>query len=213
MLYRRGIIAAVALCCAIIGAQGVARTAAAAQPAKAFLEDLAVTAMNQLADAEIAQAEREANFRSLFRQNFDLEAIGRFVLARYWRAASENQRVSFLATFEDVLVQRFLPLFRQAAGPDLNFVREATDNSQPDLVIVKSVISAIGEEPIRVDWRLAHNGEAYKILDIVAEGVSLAITYRQEYASVVSQAGGNVDALTEQLRAKVEAGAFAPASQ
>ncbi len=101
------------------------------------------------------------------------------------------------------------PLLEEA-GPDLSFVREATDSTMPDLVIVKSVIRAVGNEPIRVDWRLTQAGAGYKILDVVAEGVSLAITYRQEYASVVSQAGGNIDVLTEQLKSKVEDGAFAP---
>ena len=201
---------AAAACCAAPWVFAAAQVARAAEPAKAFLQDLSVTAIDQLGDGELDEAQREANFRTLFRQNFDLQAIGRFVLARYWRSASQEQRDRFIATFEDVLVQRFLPLFRQAAGPDLNFVREATDSSMPDLVIVKSVIKAVGEEPIRVDWRLSQIGGDYKILDIVAEGVSLAITYRQEYASVVSQAGGNVDALTDQLKTKVAAGAFAP---
>ncbi len=189
---------------------GAAGPVAAAEPAKAFLQDLADTAMVQLADGELDDAQRDANFRKLFRQNFDIKAIGRFVLARYWRGATESQRDDFLQTFEDVLVQRFLPLFREAAGPDLSFVREATDSTMPDLVIVKSVIRAVGNEPIRVDWRLTQAGAGYKILDVVAEGVSLAITYRQEYASVVSQAGGNIDVLTEQLKSKVEDGAFAP---
>ena len=81
---------------------------------------------------------------------------------------------------------------------------------RPDLVIVNSVIRPSGEdEPIKVDWRLTGEGEAFKILDIVAEGVSLAITYRQEYASVLSKEGGNVDALTARLREMVASGALA----
>lgn len=188
----------------------IGQPASAADAAADFLRALADESLNQLSDDEVSEEVRESRFRSLFRANFDVPGIGRFVVARYWRGASEEQRANFLAAFEDVLVQRFLPLFRDKVGPELDFGREVRDTARPKLVIVTSVIRTPGDEPFKVDWRLTEKDDQFRILDVVGEGVSLAITYRQEYASVLSKAGGNVDALTDRLREMVDSGAFAP---
>jgi len=211
MAARRGILFSLALCLlAATAAVASPPAARAVEPAKNFLVSLSETAMAQLSDAEAGEQQREERFRTLFRANFDIDAIGQFVVARYWRGASEEQRRRFIETFEDVLVQRFLPMFEEASGPSLEFGRESRDESIADLVIVNSVIRQDSGQTIRVDWRLSNRAGEYRILDIVAEGVSLAITYRQEYASVLARAGGNVDALTDLLEKLVAQGAFKP---
>jgi phospholipid transport system substrate-binding protein len=61
-----------------------------------------------------------------------------------------------------------------------------------------------------VSWRVRENNGDFKILDIVGEGVSMAITLRSEYSTVLKNNGGQLPPLTEALREKVARGAFAP---
>src|SRR3546814_4265284 len=56
-----------------------------------FLADLQEKAASRLADASVSTEEKEHHFRQLFNENFDVPAIGRFVIGRYWRAASRSE--------------------------------------------------------------------------------------------------------------------------
>ena len=57
-----------------------------------------------------------------------------------------------------------------------------------------------GGAPARVDWRVRGAPGAYKIIDVVVEGISMVVTQRSEFASVIRRGGGRLDSLTTQLR-------------
>ncbi len=79
--------------------------------AAAFLASLTNQAIEKLTDASLPVMERERSFRDLFRANFDIPAIGRFVLGRYWRKARPEVRKDFLSAFEEITVQAFTSRF------------------------------------------------------------------------------------------------------
>lgn len=189
-----------------------ATTAAAldTQQAADFLEDLQEKAASQLGDNSVSEAEKEQRFRELFNENFDVPAIGRFVIARYWRTASEADQAAFLEVFEDAMVQRFLPLLAENSSERFQIGSVALDGNSDNMAMVDSRIDRAQGEPYRVAWRVREKDGQFKILDIVAEGVSMAITLRSEYGSVLKNNGGQLPPLTEALREKVERGAFTP---
>jgi len=178
--------------------------------AATFLDTLQEKAAAQLGDTSVSEQEKEQRFRKLFNENFDVPAIGRFVVGRYWRAASETERDEFLAVFEDAMVQRFLPLLAENSSERFQVGTVTADSRNEDMALVDSVITRSQGEPYKVAWRVRESDGSFKILDIVAEGVSMAITYRSEYASVLKNNGGALPPLTEALREKVASGAFAP---
>lgn len=173
-----------------------------------FLVALGEKAVGQLSDESLDQSERERWFRDLFNESFDVPAISRFVLGANWRRASEQEKADFLDVFEDVIVQRFLPLFSDYSVETFKIDRVRRDANNANHVFVNSTIFRESGEPVSVEWRVREDEAGYQILDIVAEGVSMAITLRQEYGSVVRQSG--VGGLVRQLRRKVESGAFKP---
>lgn len=177
--------------------------AQAQSDAGTFLRNLAERAVDELTEAGIDEEEKERRFRRLMVEGFDIPAIGRFVLGRYWRRASEVEHAAFLAAFEDIIVYRFLPLFSDYSGETLHVgaIRPFSDN--PDLFSVTSEVMRSEGEPVQVEWRIRRAGEDYKILDIVAEGVSYAVTLRAEYGAVLKQHRGSVSALTDVLREKL----------
>ncbi len=111
----------------VVALLGVALLAAApggsrandADAAAAFLTSLTNQAIEKLTDASLPVLEREQSFRSLFRANFDIPAIGRLVLGRYWRKARPEVRKDFLAAFEEIMVQGFT--YRFAGYADTTF--------------------------------------------------------------------------------------------
>ncbi len=70
---------------------------------------------------------------------------------------------------------------------------------------VNSRISPTEDEVYPVGWLVEHKNGQFRVLDIVAEGVSMAITLRSEYASVIKRSGGRVEGLVAQLQEHIEA--------
>ncbi len=186
--------------------------ARAANPPDAgtFLTNLNDRAIEQLTAPAIGQEEREDRFRTLLNEGFNIPVLGRFVLGRYWRGADDKERKAFLAVFEDVIVQRFLQIFADYSGERLDIGHMRPDPRNPALAPVSSWLLRPQGEPVKVEWRIRHEGGRYQIADVVVEGVSIAITLRSEYISFIRRHGGDVGALIESLRQKVAAGAFTP---
>ena len=196
-----GAILAVMLLAAPLGGQARAQ---AVQDASRFLVDLTDRAVDRLTEPGLSDDEQERRFRNLIGEGFDIPAIGRFVLGRYWRRASEAERAAFLATFEDLIVRRFLPLFAENSGNKISVGVTRPFRSDPNFVSVSSKLLRDEGEPIHIDWRVRRGDDGYRIVDIVAEGISIAVTLRSEYTSVLKRNGGDIHALVRKLRAMIE---------
>jgi phospholipid transport system substrate-binding protein len=168
--------------------------------AGAFLNELSREAAIKLGGEGLTKAQKEENFRQLFHVAFDVPAISRFVLGKYWRSASEAEKQDFTAAFEELQMQHFLPQFAQYDQDAVKVESVQAVSGKPDMYTVSSRIAYGEGEPAAVVWRILDTGESYKILDVVAEGVSMAISLRNEYSEIAKAEG--VDGLIKQLRDK-----------
>ena len=84
--------------------------------ANALLESLADQAIKSLTDADTPRPERIRRFRNMFRENFAVRSIGKFVLGRNWRRASHEEREEYLGLFEDLIVVTYVDRFSRLAG-------------------------------------------------------------------------------------------------
>jgi phospholipid transport system substrate-binding protein len=187
--------------------------AADAEGAAGFIETLGETAIQRLGNQAVTESERRQAFRRLLQDGFAMEAISRFVLGRYWRVASADEKQRFQDTFERVLAQRFLPLFADYQSDDFLIEGAGQDPAQPSLYAVHTRVAqpnAPKGEKVRVTWRVRPSDGDYQIVDVKAEGVSMAITLRSEYNSAIKRAGGNVSRLIDQLEDNLAEGAYAP---
>ncbi|WP_169816594.1 MlaC/ttg2D family ABC transporter substrate-binding protein [Rhodovibrio salinarum] len=180
-----------------------------------FIESLGQQAINELSDDGVPASERKQAFLDLLERGFALDAISRFVLGRYWRVASEQQQDKFQDVFKRIMAQRFLPLFRGYERDDFVVSGVGPDPTQPSLYAVRTMISrpnqTNGEGPkAEVIWRVRPRDGDYEIVDVKAEGVSMAITLRSEYNAAIQQAGGNVGDLIAKLETNLAKGAYAP---
>jgi phospholipid transport system substrate-binding protein len=165
----------------------------------AFVEELGRDAMKELADRAIPPSEREARFRRLLVDRFDMPAISKFVLGRYWRSANETQRAEFQGLFVDFIVGSYAARFSDYLGEGVKVTGSGADDG--GTILVHSMIDLPSAEDIRVDWRLRGADDAFVIVDLIVEGVSLEVTQRSQFASVIQSRGG-IDGLMEALRTK-----------
>lgn len=203
MLTRRTLLsAAAALGLTFLGWTAQAR-AESSSDAAVFVTRLADDAIATMAATGIGEAERMERFRTLFISAFDLPEIGRFVLGRHWRAATPEQQQEFLTLFEEISVLTWGKRFRDYNGETLEIANVAKDGDRG--MFVDSRINRPNAPPIPVTWRLRQPNGGYKIVDIVVEGVSMAITHRSDYSSVMQSSGGQIDGLLAVMRKKIVA--------
>ena len=164
-----------------------ARAQGAKGDALAFVSSFAQNGITDILEAPIPNTEKQQRFRVFFKEYFDLPGIGRFVLARYWKAASPEEQQKFTALFEDVVVYTWSRRFSEYNGQTLIVTSQQVDGA--DGTLVKSTINGNNNSHFGVEWRLRLRPEGFRVLDIIVEGVSMAITYRQDYATVISQTG------------------------
>jgi phospholipid transport system substrate-binding protein len=170
----------------------------AADDAVGFISDLGRRTVQILA-AKAPENEREAKIRAIFEEGFDIPTISRFVLGGCWRTASEAQRQDFVALFEAYVIHAYAVRFNDYGGEQLKVTAARAED--PDSSIVQSIITRpSGAPPIKVDWRVNKTPKGLKLTDVVVEGVSMAVTQRQEFASVIQRNGGQIDALLKLLR-------------
>lgn len=194
-------------------ALGLALVAALIEPVRAapeagqFLSNLSARAIAQMTVPGLSDTEKKQRFGALVDEGFDIPAIGKFVLGRYWRDTSPAERNEFLATFKDMMVSRFLPVFDDYSGERLKVGKERPFAEGTNIVSVNSELARPKGEPVKVDWRLLLQPDGgYKIVDIIAEGVSIAVTLRSEYTAALKNNNGNVTELTRILREKIAGG-------
>lgn len=190
---------------ALILAIALALTGAHAAPAgpTALIEDLVKQALQAVTDKQATEQIREEKFRTLLEADFDIPRIARFVLGRYWNAASEPERQEFDKLFEQWVVRTYGMRFKEYSGEQVK-VTGARPESGDSTIVSSQIIRPNGAPPAKVDWRVRKDEDgSYKIVDVNVEGVSMALTQRDEIASVVDRNGGSVSGLNKVLEEKL----------
>lgn len=138
-------------------------------------------------------------FRSLLRDSFDLETIGRFALGKYWRVATAPQRTEYQHLFEKMIVDVYTARFSNYNGQKL-VVGKAKPVGDNDAMVASQIVPSDGSEKVNVDWRVRKTGGAFKVVDVVVEGVSMGVTQRSDFGSVIDRGGGDVSVLINHLK-------------
>ena len=173
---------------------------AADDPGK-YVIDTTESALETLTNKNITESQKIENFGKLFDQNFDVPSISRFVLGKYWKTASTDQKKKFIKAFRDYIVKTYSTRFVDYSGEKLVLLSSENDKN-PKLFIVHTALNRPDSTPILIDWRVGLKKDRFVILDIVIEGISLAVTQRSEFVSVIDQNDGSIDKLISMLKEK-----------
>jgi len=165
-----------------------------------FIKTLAVQAINILQSSGSKIEAREAQFRELLSAGFDMPFIARFVLGKHWRKSTPQQRADYQALFTEFILQSYSRRMGGFSGETFT-VSGARAAGKKD-VLVRTQIARPGDLPIKADWRVRPEDGRYRIIDIMVEGISMAVTQRSEFNAVVRQRG--MQGLLQILRARTE---------
>ena len=168
--------------------------------AASFIQTLGNRAIQTLQQDDLSMAQREQVFRRLLTEGFALDLIGRFAMGRHWRTATPAQRSDYATLFSVYILKSYSKRLGGYAGETMA-VTGTRDAGKRD-ILVQTKISRPSGPPLEAGWRVRDIKGSLKIVDILVEGISMALTQRQEFAAVISQRG--VNGLIVALRARAD---------
>jgi len=178
---------------------------AAQSDPKAFVDGLVQQALTMLNNPQMSDADRQQHFSTLLQTGFDIPRIARFVLGRYWLSANDQDRHEFSQLFAQWVVQTYAARFKDYSGETLK-VTAARTESPTSYIVTSELIQPNGKPPTTIYWHVNKVGDDLKIVDVEVEGVSMALTEREEIASAIQRDGGTVAGLNQQLKQRLANG-------
>jgi phospholipid transport system substrate-binding protein len=176
------------------------RAAPSADDARSLVEEVSAKVLAILSDQGLGDRQKLDALVELLEQPIDLDLVARLILARHWRAADDAQRRQYLDLFREYALANLASKLHIYRG--LSFeVTGAKVVSDKDALVTSRILSD-GEPPLQVDWRLRkldHGGLV--TIDLIVEGVSLIVTLRSEFASVIERQG--IEGLLVELRQRI----------
>ncbi|HEX2940383.1 MAG TPA: ABC transporter substrate-binding protein [Rhodopila sp.] len=169
------------------------------QKAAAFVKstgDQLVAIVNGPGSAE----QKRAAMTRVINSAVDVDGVGRFCLGRYWRQATPQQQKEYLRLFHEVLVTNITAKLGEYQGVSFQMDRS---HMQDENAVVSTTVNRPNNPPTAVDWVIANPNSSPKIIDVVAEGTSLRLTQRSDYASYLVHNNNNVEALITAMKNQI----------
>lgn len=189
---------------AAVGLSVLARPARAAVDlarATAFIEAAGNALVAAINDPRLDLPARRERVAAVLRRTIDIEGTGRFILGRHVRQASPAELAEYLRLFDDIIVRNLSARFGEYRGVRFSLGRSQQRTEEDALVT--TIIERPNTAPFALDWRVAEIGGQPKVVDVIAEGTSLRLTTRSEYAAVIQRGGGRVAVLLEAMRNQI----------
>ena len=169
------------------------------EQSKFFVENLGKQVVEQVSNINLSENERTVNFRNLYLSSFDNYYISRFVLGRYWKRLDSNMRKQFIESFNDYIVATYAPKFKGWEGT-FKAVESLFENNYYN---VKMDILNKDGPTLKMMWKIYINkNEEFKILDVNIDGVSMLVTQRAEFLSVIKNHPNGVKGLIDAMDKK-----------
>jgi phospholipid transport system substrate-binding protein len=177
-----------------------ARAGNEGQRAEAFIDTLSAQAIALVSDKDMPPEVKREGFAKLLSNGFDMRWIGQFVLGRNWNLATPEQRTEYLELFEKIIVFTYSKRFNDYSGQQIKVVGHQLGKRKYVFVNSQIYDPKRSGSSINVTWRLLPKDDSFKIVDVVIEGVSMGISQRNEYNSVIQRNGGKIAALIDAMR-------------
>ena len=169
------------------------------EQSKFFVENLGKQVVEKVSNVNLSENERYVNFRDLYLNSFDNYYISRFVLGRYWKRLDSDMRKQFVKSFNNYIVATYAPKFKGWQGT-FKAVDSLIENNYYNVKM--NVLNKDGPT-LRLMWKIyLDKNKNFKILDVNIDGVSMLVTQRAEFMSVIKNNPKGVIGLIEAMDAK-----------
>ena len=167
-----------------------------------FIKTLAADAIEVLRSKDATLAERQIKFHALLKERFAVRTIGRFVLGRYWRRTTPEQRGEYFELFADWIAKTYAVRFGGYTDERFDVTGTRINPGDGDVFVGTRIAKPESSVAYKANWRVRRINGNYKIIDVEVEGISMAMTQRAEFNSVTRREG--IDGLLNILRQRID---------
>ncbi len=148
---------------------------------------------------EISKKEKMIELQELAKDTVDIKGIGLYTLGKYRKEISDEQKKKYAKLFENYFLKSFSSRLSEYSNPKINVISKEKKNDK--YTIVSSILIATKDRPeVKIEWRIyTKNPEKPLIRDLIIEGLSLARTQKEEFASIIKSNDNNIEALFDSL--------------
>ena len=161
---------------------------------KQFIQEVVDEAKQVLVDTNSKEYKTE-KLSELALKTVDIKGVAYYSLGNYRKELNEEQMKEYLVLFEKYFLKSFTSRLTDYSDPKIDVL--STDVLNPKYTIVKSILLATDKKPaVNIEWRVyTKNPDKPLIRDLIIEGLSLARTQKEEFASVIETNNGDVTKL------------------
>ena len=158
-----------------------------------------VNRASKLLAEDISKEEKIEKLKIIARDTVDIEGIGLYTLGSARKNLNDTDKKKYSDLFEKYFLKSFSSRLAEYTNPEIDVIGKEMLNK--NYTIVNSILKATNERPeIKIDWRIyTKDPEKPLIRDLIIEGLSLARTQKEEFASVLSSNDGDINALFKTL--------------
>ena len=166
---------------------------------KEFVKELVIDATTKLADKNIAEAQKKKMIEKIALENVDIQALSLYTLGELRKSANKDDIINYQASFEKYFLKSLTSRLTDYSSSKFEILSE--DKKSENYTIVSSkVVPADGSPEIMIDWRVyTKNPDKPLIRDLIVEGLSLARTQKEEFASILNSNNNDIKILIDKL--------------
>jgi len=158
-----------------------------------------VNRASEILSKDISKEEKINQLKVIAKETVDIKGVGFYSLGSVRKNLDDKQKNKYLELFEDYFLKSFSSRLSEYSNPKIDV--QDKDVLNKNYTIVKSILVATSDRPeIKIDWRIyTKNPDNPLIRDLIIEGLSLARTQKEEFASILNSNDGDINALYEAL--------------
>jgi len=166
---------------------------------KQFITEIVDEAKKVLVDSNSKEFKTK-KLSEMALKTVDIKGVAYYSIGKYRKKLNEEQLNEYLSLFEKYFLKSFTSRLTDYSDPKINVI--GTEVLNPKYTIVKSVLLATDKKPeVKIEWRVyTKNPDKPLIRDLIIEGLSLARTQKEEFASVIESNNGDVTKLFNTLK-------------
>ena len=159
-----------------------------------------VNRASQTLSKDISKKEKMLELQNLARETVDIKGIGFYTLGKFRKEISDEQKNKYSKLFEGYFLKSFSSRLSEYSNPKIDVISK--DKKNEKYTIVSSILVDTKDRPdVKIDWRIyTKDPEKPLIRDLIIEGLSLARTQKEEFASIIKSNDNNIEALFESLK-------------
>tara|TARA_B100001250_G_C19770436_1_gene776896 strand:+ start:147 stop:737 length:591 start_codon:yes stop_codon:yes gene_type:complete len=158
-----------------------------------------VNRASKILSEEISTSKKIEQLKFIAEETVDIKGIGLYTLGPIRKNLDENQKKEYARLFKNYFLKSFSSRLAEYTNPEIDVIGKNVLNE--NYTIVNSVLKGTNERPeVKIDWRIyTKNRDNPLIRDLIIEGLSLARTQKEEFASILNSNNGNIDSLFKVL--------------